>query len=64
MSDVTLVPSMWVGKDGHLTPDFARMHMCGNHDAVRQYIAREGVRPPRPGQIKPKDGDYILDDYV
>lgn len=42
------------------------MHTCGDYEAVKQFVAENGVRTPPLGTqraLKPPEGAYTLADY-
>ncbi|KAF2790399.1 hypothetical protein K505DRAFT_340463 [Melanomma pulvis-pyrius CBS 109.77] len=63
-ADVGLVPLIWVGMDGETTVDMARIHSCRNFDAVLRYSKKNGIALPEEGIVKPKPGDFVLNEYL
>lgn len=60
------MPFLWYGHSGKLTGENARMHTCGDYEAVKQFVADKGVREPplgTRGALKPPEGAYTLEDY-
>ncbi|KAL7628316.1 hypothetical protein AAE478_002516 [Parahypoxylon ruwenzoriense] len=63
-ADVGIVPFVWAGKAGRLTADMSRMHTCRNYEAVRQFVKTNSIPRPTNGEVKPKPGDHVVDDYI
>ncbi|KAI1209507.1 uncharacterized protein F4807DRAFT_95743 [Annulohypoxylon truncatum] len=63
-ADVGIVPFVWAGKKGRLTADMDRMHTCRDYEEIRQFVKRNSIPRPVDGEVKPKPGDHIVDDYI
>ncbi|KAK3315706.1 hypothetical protein B0H66DRAFT_269811 [Apodospora peruviana] len=63
-ADIGIVPLVWLGMDGRTTGDMKREHVCRDYDAVRMFFVENAVRMPEPGVVQPKNGDYVVDDYI
>ncbi|KAI4870513.1 hypothetical protein F4820DRAFT_403992 [Hypoxylon rubiginosum] len=63
-ADVGIVPFVWAGKSGKLTADMDRMHTCRDYEAVRQFVKQNSIPRPTNGEVKPKPGDHVVDDYI
>jgi hypothetical protein len=63
-ADVGLVPLMWLGREGRVTGDMARMHTCRDYEAARDFIVRESKSLPKTGSVKPKPHDHVIWDYI
>jgi len=61
-SDMGLLPYIWLGNDGDVVADFSRMHTCRNYESLRSFVKKNAEEAD--GRVKPKDGDYILYDYI
>jgi len=61
-SDMGLLPYIWLGNDGDVVGDFSRMYTCRNYESVRSFVKKNAEEAD--GRVKPKDGDYILYDYI
>jgi hypothetical protein len=61
-SDMGLLPYIWLGNDGDVVGDFSRMYTCRNYEPVRSFVKKNAEEAD--GRVKPKDGDYILYDYI
>jgi hypothetical protein len=55
------VPFMWYQKNGRLTGDVMRRHTCSNYEAVRSFVAENGVSPPDGALQWPKEQFYVED---
>ncbi|ORY70415.1 uncharacterized protein BCR38DRAFT_521202 [Pseudomassariella vexata] len=63
-ADVGVTPLLWLGQEGRLTGDMARVHTCSDYEAVRKFVAEETTKLPNPGVIVPKNGEFYVDDYI
>ncbi|KAI1386896.1 uncharacterized protein F4822DRAFT_328866 [Hypoxylon trugodes] len=63
-ADVGIVPFVWAGKTGRLTADMDRQHTCRDYEAVRQFVKEKSIPRPTDGEVKPKPGDHVVDDYI
>jgi hypothetical protein len=63
-TDLGLVPLMWLGREGRVTGDMARMHTCRDYGAARDFIVRESTDLPKTGSVKPKPHDHVIWDYI
>ncbi|KAI1776747.1 hypothetical protein F4818DRAFT_411754 [Hypoxylon cercidicola] len=63
-ADVGIVPFVWAGKSGRLTADMDRMHTCRDYEAVRKFVKQNSIPRPINGEVKPKPGDHVVDDYI
>lgn len=63
-ADAGIVPFVWAGKTGKLTADMDREHTCRDYEAIRQFVKEKSIPRPTNGEVKPKPGDHIVDDYI
>ncbi|KAI1415627.1 hypothetical protein F5Y13DRAFT_187120 [Hypoxylon sp. FL1857] len=63
-ADVGIVPFVWAGQTGRLTADMDRTHTCRDYEAVRQFVKQNSIPRPTNGEVKPKPGDHVVDDYI
>ncbi|OTB06568.1 hypothetical protein M426DRAFT_9700 [Hypoxylon sp. CI-4A] len=63
-ADVGIVPFVWAGNKGQLTADMDRMHTCRDYEAVREFVKQTSIPRPTNGTVRPKPGDYTVDDYI
>ncbi|KAF2122546.1 hypothetical protein BDV96DRAFT_639126 [Lophiotrema nucula] len=63
-SDVGIVPLLWLGTEGRTTGDMSGMHTCRDYETVRQFVKRNGVAMSDRGKSKPKQGAFVVHDYI
>ena len=62
-ADLGIVPHFWL-KSGDTAPDFVRMHTCRDYEAIREFMVKNAHSMPKDGEIVPKKGDFVLEDYI
>jgi len=62
LSDMGLIPYFWYEKEGDLVGDMSRTFTCRNYESVRQFVKANAQKAD--GRVKPKEGDYVLYDYI
>jgi hypothetical protein len=55
---------VWLGREGRMTGDMGRMHTCGNFDSITKFLAEHGKDVPTKNVVFPKDGDFVVEDYI
>lgn len=66
-TDLGIVPLLWLEDNGKTTGDMGRMHMCRDYEAARRFFDKGSIGLPKAGSIeslKPKEGDYVVWDYI
>jgi hypothetical protein len=63
-TDLGIVPLMWLGREGRVTGDMGRMHMCRDYEAARDFIVEQSTDLPKQGSVKPKPHDHVVWDYI
>ena len=62
LSDMGLIPYFWYQNEGDLVGDMSRTFTCRNYESVRQFVKANAQKAD--GRVKPKEGDYVLYDYI
>ena len=62
LSDMGIIPYFWYENEGDLVGDMSRTFTCRNYESVRQFVKANAQKAD--GRAKPKEGDYVLWDYI
>ncbi|GAB1316862.1 hypothetical protein MFIFM68171_07072 [Madurella fahalii] len=62
LSDMGIIPYFWYENEGDLVGDMSRTFTCRNYESVRQFVKANAQKAD--GRVKPKEGDYVLWDYI
>lgn len=63
-ADIGVTPLLWLGREGRVTGDMARLHTCSDYEKVRSFVKDKTIPLPRKGTVKPKADDFVVDDYI